>query len=58
MEAARESENREEVHKVPRGGLLWEGVPGGALAQGAQQALQVPGWDQEGQTLRAQKGHV
>ena len=53
MEAAREFENREEVHQVPCGGLLRQGVPGGALAQGPQEPVQVCGWRQEGQTLRA-----
>ena len=33
--------------------LLWAGVPGGALDQGAQEAVQVPGWNQEGRTLGA-----
>ena len=40
------------------GGLLREGVPGGALAQGAQEPLQVPGWNQEGPALRAQEGDL
>ena len=43
---------------MPRGGLLREGVPGGALAQGAQEVLQIPGWTQEGQPLRAQTGDL
>ena len=43
------------VHKMPSDKLLWERVSGGALEQGAQEPLQVPRWNQEGQTFRAQK---
>ena len=31
----------EEVHRVPEDLLLQQGVPGGALEEGAQEALQI-----------------
>ena len=49
----------EEVHGVLKDLLLQQGVPGGALAQGAQEALQVLLWQETSGGVRfAQEGDL